>query len=299
MVVKSEYMTATGQILCNGVPVKYAKVSLMDADTDFDDVFGTTKTDVNGNFQVSGSADDIWGAGAPDPYIMVEYYYSGYYGTLNVQDGILIKSTASDETSENSYASTINFGVINFNNEKCKTYVNMLTAIIDYYTRTTLKLPMSTLYVALEEILSGSTPYSNDNTIHVPINYNNDTGLNLFTCKHELAHTIRHTYDGSYAHFLSDAISYSYLQYHKCSSQTNYGFAFNEGWSEYWSGDCTGNTGTDYTIEGNVASALRKLKTTCSSSDYRFVNILKLYPGSIHSFSEFNNKHYSVYGCKL
>jgi len=297
--IKSESMTATGQITCNGIPLRYAKVSLMDSDTLFDDVFGTSKSDANGNFIISGSAEDDWLSGNPDPYIMVQYYYSGFYGILNIQDGFLVKSTASDETSIKSYSSSINFGIINFNNQKCKTYLNMLTSIIDYYSRSLLKLPMPILYVSLDEIITGGVPYSNDNTIHVPSGWNNGNGLSLSTSTHELAHTIRHTYDGSYSHFLSDVISYNYLQNHACSSDTNYGFAFNEGWAEFWSGDCTSYTDTVYTIEGNVASGLRKLKSTCNSSDSKFIQVLKSYPGNIHSFNDFNNKHYILYGCKL
>jgi hypothetical protein len=268
----------------------------MDSDIDWDDTFGTTRADINGKFSVSGSASDVFGN--PDPYIMVEYYYSGIYGTLEIQAGLL-ENTGSDETGEKSYASTINFGSINFNNQECKTYLNVLNAMIEYYERTTIKIPVSKLIVELDEIFIGDTPYSTTDTIHVPNNYNSNNGLNASTSKHELAHIVRHTYDGSYTHFLSDVLSYSYMQYHSCSKVTNNGFAFNEGWAEFWAGDCTSYTGTAYNIEGNVASALRQLKSTCGSSYYRMINVLWANPGAIHSFVDYNNKHYSLYNCKI
>lgn len=294
--VLSEYASAKGRVLCDGVALKYVKVRLMDSDIDWDDEFGTSKASVDGYFVVDGSADDIWGAGAPDPYIQIAYYYSGIYGTLDVEDGI-IASTAYDETSERSFSSAMDFGTINLNNKKCKTYLNMLNAMIDYYNRNLhVKIPQSTLYVRLDAILIGSTPYSELSQINVPSAYG---ALSYDTSQHELAHTVRHYYDGSYAHFLADVLSYSYMQYHSCGSKTNVGFAFNEGWAEFWDDGCKSYTGTDYTIEGNVASALRKLKTTCSSTDARFISILKNNAGNIHSFSDFNNKYGATYNCKL
>ena len=62
----------------------------------------------------------------------------------------------------------------------------------------------------------------------------------------------------------------------------------------------TGNKGTDYTIEGNVATALRRLAKKCGSSRGRIimVNVLKkVGPYSIHSFQEFNAKHQQFYNC--
>lgn len=300
--VTSESSTARGRILCNGVAMKYVKVSLKDSDAIIgDDIFGTTRTDSNGYFTVSGSADDDIFSGAPDPYIQVDYYYSGYYGTLDIQDGLIIATTAYDRTSEKSYSSSIDFGNINFNNKKCKTYQNMLNTLIDYRTRTGIVPPVA-IEVDLDSVINGGSPYSTTDTIHVPTGYTNYNGgnyLELSTCKHEFAHIIRHYYDGSYAHFLSDVTSYWYLRSHDCNDKTNYGFAFNEGWAEYWSNTCTSLTGTDYEIEGNVATALRKLQNKCLSTDYKMVNVLKTYPNSIHSFAEYNNKHYNLYACKL
>ena len=62
----------------------------------------------------------------------------------------------------------------------------------------------------------------------------------------------------------------------------------------------TGNTGTDYTIEGNVATALRKLASKCKSSKANMVTVLiRAGENGIHSFKQFNNKHQQFYNCKL
>lgn len=299
--MNSEYTKATGKILCNNIPLKYVKVSLIDYDYPlWDETFGTSTTDINGNFEISGSATDVSGWDYPDPYLKIEYIYtSSTYGNLDIKDVYTVLSTAYDTTSIVSFSSLITFGTINLNNEKCKTYLNMLSAINDYYSRTLLKLPMTTLNIHLNQILAAGVPYTAYQTINVPIGWNNSNGLDYATSKHELAHAIRHTYDGDEYHFLADVATYNYLQHHNCNSNTNLGYAFNEGWAAFWEGSCLTNTGSIYTIEGNVAYGLRRLKTKCISSDKKFINVLKSYPGQIHSFDDFNNKHYLTYGCKL
>ena len=52
-----------------------------------------------------------------------------------------------------------------------------------------------------------------------------------------------------------------------------------------------GNTGTNYRIEGNVASALRSLATRCSTTKAQMVYVLRLNPGRIHSFCDFKHNH--------
>lgn len=111
--------------------------------------------------------------------------------------------------------------------------------------------------------------------------------------QHEFGHTFRHKFDGSLAHFAYDAARFWYLQNHSDTScsDTNAGFAFNEGWAEFWAGDvhspCTDPT--DYGNERNVAAALRALQNRCSLSRGQMVGILAAHPGTIHSFPEFNN----------
>jgi len=41
--------------------------------------------------------------------------------------------------------------------------------------------------------------------------------------RHELAHTIRQSYDGSFLHFLYDAIRFGYIRRHGCDLSTNEG----------------------------------------------------------------------------
>lgn len=106
--------------------------------------------------------------------------------------------------------------------------------------------------------------------------------------------------DGNFAHFLFDVGRFKYMQHHNCGKRTNYGFAFNEGWAEFWAGQCYGNYGTSptqYKYEGNVAKALRALKGRCKASYRKMVNVLRVNRGKIHSFSAYRAAFGHLYKC--
>ena len=79
------------------------------------------------------------------------------------------------------------------------------------------------------------TPFTTTNTIRWPGGY--AVRANYSVPFHEFAHSVRHSLDGNFGHFLLDAARYQYPQTHTSCKVTNQGFAFNEGWAEYWAGD--------------------------------------------------------------
>ena len=92
------------------------------------------------------------------------------------------------------------------------------------------------------------------------------------------------------------------MRHHNCGKKTNLGFAFNEGFAQFWSNDCTGrgypryfgSSPTDYRYEGNVANALRKLKKSCGLKYWQMINVLKRNKKKIHSFQDFKRRS----GCR-
>ena len=63
------------------------------------------------------------------------------------------------------------------------------------------------------------------------------------------------SFDGSFAHFLYDAARFGYIKNHELCLVSNEGFAFNEGWAEFWAHTpATCGDGTNFSQEGNVAS---------------------------------------------
>lgn len=186
---KKHTVSATGTVKCriDGIsfPVKFVKVKLLDDDGIFHDTFGTTRTTSSGYFSVSGSAGDLFGK--PDPFIQVEYEYSGTYGRMEV-DG-LIGVNRKERTSKRKFSKTINFGQIVFSSDHCRAYVRFLEAMRNFRQRTGTPLPYSRLHVRTKVIIHGGTPYSLLDTVQIP----SGATLSLTTAKHELAHTVRHT----------------------------------------------------------------------------------------------------------
>jgi hypothetical protein len=146
-------------------------------------------------------------------------------------------------------------------------------------------------------------PFTTTDTTRWPAGY--PTGPGNQTSKHEFAHSMRHSFDGGFAHFLVDAARFHYPQFHEACKVTNEGFAFNEGWAEYWAGtpnDCPPDT-TNFSQEGNVAQALTGLEA-CTSRP-QMVRVLRENPTGlslstgIHSFSDFRTRFFELYGQRV
>lgn len=139
---------------------------------------------------------------------------------------------------------------------------------------------------------TAGVPFSPYDQTWWPSNYPTVQGGHS-VAQHEFAHTFRHAFDGDFFHFAYDAARFWYMQNHSDTtcSDTNSGFAFNEGWAEFWAGDVHApcSNATDYGNERNVAAALQALQNRCSLSRGRMVAILAAHPGAIHSFPEYNN----------
>jgi hypothetical protein len=145
-----------------------------------------------------------------------------------------------------------------------------------------------------------SYPWSTLGTTHWPYGYvtggaygpNASYSVNF----HEFGHTVRHSLDGNFAHFLYDAVRFWYARTHNpidCGG-TNHGFAFNEGWAEFWATDWGAEPPgapceqtTDIEQEGDVAAMLYALSLCSDVGRAGMVSILRENPGSIHSFPDF------------
>ena len=140
-----------------------------------------------------------------------------------------------EKSKDRKYARNINFGTINFPRIHCRACMMFYQSLRDYRRRAGRTPPYKTLHVRTSVIIHRGTPFATTNKIRIP---RKRREISLETAKQELAHTIRQSYDGSFAHFLRDVFKYKYAQRHNCGSRTNQGFAFNEGWAQYWAGSC-------------------------------------------------------------
>ena len=192
---------ASGKVTCYGEPMPFVRLQLMDADWLFHDEMGQAITDANGAFQVTGTGRDGL-HGKPEPYIRVSYSYSGSYGKMQVVG--IFKSLRHEEDNERSYNSVIDFGTINFTSVHCKAYVQFYKALKYYKEVAESPLPYLTLYVQTDTLLHAGRPYATTDTIRIPGDY----PITNKTAQHQFAHTIRHSFDGGFAHFLHDVARY-------------------------------------------------------------------------------------------
>jgi hypothetical protein len=143
------------------------------------------------------------------------------------------------------------------------------------------------------------TPWTTLSTTHWPDGYTTRGGgpNPLFAVNlHEFGHAIRQSLDGSFGHFLYDAVRFWYARTHSptdCAG-SNRGFAFNEGWAEFWATDWGASPPTAPCLqsnnseqEGDVAAMLYSLSQCQDAGRAGMVKVLRANPGSIHSMPEF------------
>ncbi len=307
-------VTAIGRAFCyDGTtqrlyPLEGARVELMDSDCDgsqiCDDLMGVGRVAADGSFSVTGSGGDPgWIGTSPDVYVRFAY---------NDDDGVRLTdeldSTRSWSTPEHDHDNT-GGGVIDFGDwvtgmgvgagegTQCGVWRQGRLAYQRYKTDSGAAPPAGHLDIEYWSGVYSGTPWTNTDTIHWPIHFYS-TAL-----PHEFGHSIRHAADGNGAHFSNDVFRFQYARTHsECDADGNRnpgeidsslaGYAFNEGWAEYWDGDIygCGEVALDEHREGVVAHYLSRLQTENHLTRKQMVDVLIANPGSIHSFSEFSDR---------
>lgn len=185
---------------------------------------------------------------------------------------------------------------------KCAIWAGVHHAYEDYRAAVGSPLPSRGVEIQADAITAG-VPFTPHTSIWWPGGYPAGHGAapDDSTTRHEFAHVIRHGFDGDLGHFLGDVATHNYLQHHSACNKTGLGFAFNEGWAEYWErdipapGECPWDD-EDWEVEGNVARALTELEARCAAGRRDLmVDVLRRNPGRIHSYPEFA----ALFGCPL
>jgi hypothetical protein len=120
---------------------------------------------------------------------------------------------------------------------------------------------------------------------------------------HEFGHAIRHSFDGDFNHFSWDNTRFIYGRSHGLCDNTNSGFAFNEGWAEFWAEQprffptCTSLSSMDFETEFNVAMDLTRLMQCAGKSRKDMIEFLGSRQNFIHSDNDFREQfkiHFST-----
>ena len=198
-----------------------------------------------------------------------------------------------------------NYGGIEFVNAghspKCAIWAGVHAANDAFLHEVGTELPSHGVEIDADAVTAG-VPFSPFTSIWwpggFPVGYRG--GGDSSITWHEYGHVVRAGFDGDLGHFLGDVVTHNYLQTHETCNHTGLGFAFNEGWAEYWAQDFApapdcGRPG-DMETEGNVAAALTELANNCAEGQRKLmVEVLRNNPGTIHSFAEFK----AAMGCPL
>jgi hypothetical protein len=180
---------------------------------------------------------------------------------------------------------------------KCAIWAGVRDAYEDYREQVSISgFPWGGVEIQADAVTAG-VPFTPGTSIlwpgGFPVGYGG--GGDDSITRHEFGHVIRHGFDGDFGHFLGDVVTHNYLQNHEACNRTGLGFAFNEGWAEFWAEDFApapdcGRPG-DMETEGNVAAALTELMANCAGNQRRvMVEVLQRNPGTIHSFAEFRDR---------
>jgi hypothetical protein len=297
---------AEGFLTCQGDPLANITVQLYDTNGT---LVAMESSDRRGYFSFDLSARQPLG---PKPAIQVSYrYIYDLHNSFVVTNSL--KVVRSERFILNQTAAAdgrVRFGTIALKPKYCNPFDQFRLALNEFRETAQRPHPQKVLYIIADAWVATrllpiiSVPFASTNTIRLP--RQSPGALTLHTARHELGHTIRHTLDGPYPHFLWDVLRFRYVRSHWCSLRTNTGMAFNEGWAEFWATNsqepgCIGFNGTSPEIEGRVTRELQKLAIRChtdlTEGKRAFLDVLTENPKKIHSYAEFATAHKDKYGC--
>lgn len=282
-------------------PISHAQVEFFRYRSDwFDDWVGATITNDDGTFR-----QDLWARIEGD-----------YYARLRLDDkeGVHLNDswTASFWSIDSPHVSNrnpiIDLGdlVISRNNgwgtPRCAIWQGAHDAYQEFH-KTVGSLPPDSDYSIV--LWKGfQVPISRLATTDWPDNYptgepgwapSGETFHDEMTNFHEFGHTIRQSVDGDYNHFINDVITYDYGHSHYYCDLYNHGFAFNEGWAEYWSKEpnyvnVCHTSRTQMGVEGVVATDLAIIERCTGVGRQGMFSVLQQGQNIVHSDLDFRNR---------
>ena len=293
-----------GKWLCDNrgtqMPVARARVELWrDVSYWFDDKIGPghTRSDGSYNFSVrAGSNFDLYAklVLVDDDGVRLSNWYSLFGTEWNIETSRI-----------RTHSGVVDVGTWRISKDngagtpKCAIWQGAHNAYGDYRQLIGSRPPATTYSISADFPCCG-TPFTTTDTTRWPSGYQTGRGsadpdAGFSVNFHEFAHSVRHSFDGGFGHFLGDALRYQYPQNHSACKLTNEGFAFNEGWSEYWAHTlATCGDGTNFAQEGNVATALDGLEKCANRPT--MVRVLRENQGAIHSYAEFRTRFFNIVG---
>jgi hypothetical protein len=201
----------------------------------------------------------------------------------------------------------LDLGVVAVSSVDCDIWNDGVNLVEDYHTAIGTTVPGVGLRVLRRAGVITGGAWTSYDVIELPADFMTATehtaSAHARTCTlfHEFGHVIRHVLDGSKAHFTDDVFRYAYGRNHSGEEITNAGYAFNEGWAQYWrlrSPSCNGlfnltaiPPGRDWNElrVGNVLKALSDLAAVGGplNGPKSMIGVLASSPGRVHTLHQF------------
>jgi len=262
-----------------------------------DEKLGATHTNSNGSYSFSVRADNNF-----DLYAKVVMNDDA---GVHLGDWYSFSDWSTETEVTGSHAGVVNLGTWQISHEngkgspKCAAFQGAHNAYQNY-KKIIGSAPPDSSYLISSDFPCCGVPFTTLDTTHWPDGYETGYGPNdpdggYAVNFHEFAHSVRHSFDGGTLHFLFDAARFGYVKNHELCLLSNEGFAFNEGWAEFWAHTPqTCGDGTNFSIEGNVAAALTGLEKCANRQT--MVRVLRENPEAIHSYAQFREKFFKIVG---
>lgn len=191
----------------------------------------------------------------------------------------------------------------------CETFALGHTVLADFVAVRGAPPPSGGLTIRRWTTLGGAgvIPYTDHDWVTVGNDWVRFGGLP--TLFHEFGHSVRHVDDGDGAHFAGDVIRYAYARVHGGCETFQAGFAFNEGWGNYWAaerggapvGGCAGASvgATDWTellIAARLVALANAVSSVSATRAAFMLAVSRSRPGAIHTLRDFEEAYCAMPG---
>jgi hypothetical protein len=227
---------------------------------------------------------------------------------LQVMDEGHSTRTHSADLNGTARGTTVDLSAATLSTVDCEIWRIGTTVLEDYHRELVASPPAGALRVLRWSGVYSGRPYAFYDYVNIRTDWTSDAptpGQRNRSLFHEFAHTVRHVFDGSQAHWDCDNFNYVYGRIHHGNEIFNAQFAFNEGWAKYWAQARQGfgwklpvvhdESFTEWN-ENLIANKLLNDSTLPGSSDALMVHVLQENPKKIHSLHEFEQKLFARLG---
>ncbi|HEU5133781.1 MAG TPA: hypothetical protein VFU13_01435 [Steroidobacteraceae bacterium] len=283
-----------GRLLCSGAPAQFLRVVA-------GGIGGFSAA--NGTFELTGEFPGVPGT------VFVAYdaqipLGSGATPTapLQIMDDFHFARNDRIDSTPTTTGEVSAFGDLNLPGTDCLLWQRGIRALRHLFSVNNAPPPAGGLTIKRWSAVfmsAGAAPHTFYDYIVAPTDLaSNDTsGDTLF---HEFGHSIRHVADGAHTHWDYDNFRFIYARGHDGSQTNNKGFAFNEGWANYWSAAVRGTAVSVHTAAPTDASFIdfnedrvgQRLRTLSGAVSHGFmVDVLRNNPGVIHTLQQFEERY--------